>query len=431
MRVNCEIIRDLIPLYADNLCSEKSRELVEKHCTECAECRERLEAVNMPLPENKICKKPENHMKKVKRHYIRLAAATVLLCLLAALPVFRIVMLTSNENDSGTGVSWSSIAMEKKLLEIGENLEKGNYEEAFENIEFLGPKREKFECSDEEKMHIREDYEKIFSELFADFPIESVDANCMRYGSFLKGMLMLNIDKSYTDNVPLMINMHFEKYEDGRLYLHYTQPQYSLNTVSAYGEPSVDQAYSRLCSHFTWLEYPAYSFRDRLTEAVLSGHFEQMEQILMSRERCELFDKGTELYGVSAGETADYDEVIGSRRESEEFRKAEKEYRDRYAAYYEKITDGSKDLFYANRRFVSAEADVPRYIGKKEIYPLRSEHMFSQDMTIKMETSSGESFSVSFTVNVYSIYGCIPFENITYSENTPDDFKEEFEKLFG
>ena len=39
MKNNCEIIRDLLPLYCDNVCSEASKKLVEEHIDECAECR--------------------------------------------------------------------------------------------------------------------------------------------------------------------------------------------------------------------------------------------------------------------------------------------------------------------------------------------------------------------------------------------------------
>ena len=37
--MKCEIIRDLIPLYLDKVCSEDSRKLVEEHLAECSECR--------------------------------------------------------------------------------------------------------------------------------------------------------------------------------------------------------------------------------------------------------------------------------------------------------------------------------------------------------------------------------------------------------
>ncbi len=38
MKTDCEIIRDLLPLYVDEICSEKSRQLVDEHLQECGEC---------------------------------------------------------------------------------------------------------------------------------------------------------------------------------------------------------------------------------------------------------------------------------------------------------------------------------------------------------------------------------------------------------
>ena len=40
MKYDCDVIRDLLPLYADNACSTKSRVLVEEHLEECQDCRE-------------------------------------------------------------------------------------------------------------------------------------------------------------------------------------------------------------------------------------------------------------------------------------------------------------------------------------------------------------------------------------------------------
>lgn len=45
MNQNCEIIRDLLPLYRDNVCSDSSGKLVEAHLKECPECRKALEAI--------------------------------------------------------------------------------------------------------------------------------------------------------------------------------------------------------------------------------------------------------------------------------------------------------------------------------------------------------------------------------------------------
>ena len=39
----CEIIRDLLPLYADDVCSERSAQLIEEHLQSCPECSAMLE----------------------------------------------------------------------------------------------------------------------------------------------------------------------------------------------------------------------------------------------------------------------------------------------------------------------------------------------------------------------------------------------------
>lgn len=38
MKLNCDVIRDLLPLYVDQICSEESRELVDEHLTGCRDC---------------------------------------------------------------------------------------------------------------------------------------------------------------------------------------------------------------------------------------------------------------------------------------------------------------------------------------------------------------------------------------------------------
>jgi len=38
MNKECEVVRDLLPLYADDACSVTSREIVEEHLSECPEC---------------------------------------------------------------------------------------------------------------------------------------------------------------------------------------------------------------------------------------------------------------------------------------------------------------------------------------------------------------------------------------------------------
>lgn len=50
-KIPCDVIKDLLPLYADNVCSEHSKDIVEEHLTECEDCREYYEAMTEKLPE--------------------------------------------------------------------------------------------------------------------------------------------------------------------------------------------------------------------------------------------------------------------------------------------------------------------------------------------------------------------------------------------
>lgn len=47
--MKCEVIRDLMPLYLDECCSESSRELVEEHLKECDSCRKMAEQMRKEL----------------------------------------------------------------------------------------------------------------------------------------------------------------------------------------------------------------------------------------------------------------------------------------------------------------------------------------------------------------------------------------------
>lgn len=49
-KISCDVIKDLLPLYKDRVCSEKSMDLVEEHLPECEDCRKYLEAMDEKLP---------------------------------------------------------------------------------------------------------------------------------------------------------------------------------------------------------------------------------------------------------------------------------------------------------------------------------------------------------------------------------------------
>ncbi len=56
--MNCEIIQDLLPLYADDCCCEESRKAVEAHIATCEPCCSGLQIMHRVLPEQSAPKKP-------------------------------------------------------------------------------------------------------------------------------------------------------------------------------------------------------------------------------------------------------------------------------------------------------------------------------------------------------------------------------------
>ena len=50
MKIPCNVIKDLLPLYTDDVCSDESRKLILEHLSECDECKLELDAMQNELP---------------------------------------------------------------------------------------------------------------------------------------------------------------------------------------------------------------------------------------------------------------------------------------------------------------------------------------------------------------------------------------------
>ena len=53
MKKNCNVIKDLLPLYVDGVCSEESKQLVEEHLKNCHDCQEYLKELKFDIKEDK------------------------------------------------------------------------------------------------------------------------------------------------------------------------------------------------------------------------------------------------------------------------------------------------------------------------------------------------------------------------------------------
>lgn len=88
MRLPCEVIEDLLPLYHDEVCSEKTKELVEEHLAQCKSCQSILQSIDYDIIAPKQDSKSIAIMKNIKKEIRTKEAKSALLILL----VFIIIL---------------------------------------------------------------------------------------------------------------------------------------------------------------------------------------------------------------------------------------------------------------------------------------------------------------------------------------------------
>ena len=62
MKISCEIIKDLLPLYHDGVCSNDSKTMVEEHLAHCDSCKAELQVMDDELPINNV----EQHLNEAE-----------------------------------------------------------------------------------------------------------------------------------------------------------------------------------------------------------------------------------------------------------------------------------------------------------------------------------------------------------------------------
>lgn len=139
MKLSCEVIKDLLPLYEDEVCSEESRVLVEEHLAECAECRALQEKFKIPevtlLPEEEVFlaeeeKRIQRIFRRIKRRW-RLSLAAVLLLI----PLTFVGIMGYHEY-RGEGLCFTNLDEVMMCSRFFKLLKEEKYEEAAAMIDF-------------------------------------------------------------------------------------------------------------------------------------------------------------------------------------------------------------------------------------------------------------------------------------------------------
>lgn len=125
--MKCNIAQDLLPLYAEGLCSEETSRELEEHFAECKDCSALKNG--LPLPENggKNSDKEIKPFKKIHRRLKVNIFVIIALGLVAAAVLFFLGGLTYGELNPQSGyISFSGIAWDIEMHKLAGLLENGD-----------------------------------------------------------------------------------------------------------------------------------------------------------------------------------------------------------------------------------------------------------------------------------------------------------------
>lgn len=125
--MHCNVIKDLLPLYAEDLVSQESRELIQEHLSGCEDCKKELEALKksprLPLEVDTTGLKQISNMIRKKRILSVLTAVITLVTVLVTGVIFMLtpVYLTTGQaiegvklrEDGGLAIDYSSGIMSR------------------------------------------------------------------------------------------------------------------------------------------------------------------------------------------------------------------------------------------------------------------------------------------------------------------------------
>lgn len=398
MKISCEIIEDLLPLYADGICSEESRKLVVGHIAECGKCRSKLEAMTAEIPKSSDDipeMKNGNVFKKYHRSYVRLAVITLLLCAAVIIPAVFCSVLTINE-ESNQGMSWSTLKMNSELRKLGSKLRQGKYLEALDMM-YL-PNQDTY--SEQELDGLKELFAEDLEEYFSEHPIVKTDIYSQQtFDDNVYGRIIIELEERGDNSHNIYAQLLDFDYDNGIVFNGSTlcfgtrfDLYRSVESISA-DEESAEE-YKSFSKGF-----PALS--------------------LISRDAAVQYFRGLDVSrAMSPNMCISFEDYVES-FQTETLSELEDE--------YEALTrEFSSDYF-----FIDGDTNSLLYITDEEICGIDRFYLYGAEFRFHC---NGEIISVSCEIPFGDLYlfpkRLSAVRNISYSPNTPEEFKARFEELF-
>lgn len=99
MKVNCNIIGDILPLYADDVVSKDTRILVEEHLAECEDCQEKYEDMKRELcvqTELSASEAEKQSLVSAKKRIKKKRIVTAILSMIAGVIIISVIVGAMN-----------------------------------------------------------------------------------------------------------------------------------------------------------------------------------------------------------------------------------------------------------------------------------------------------------------------------------------------
>lgn len=173
MKNECDIVKDLLFSYNDNILSNTSKEFVENHLKECDECKKALEQIQEDSDE-KNPKKELDFLRKIRHKICRknTIIAVVLVCLIAFI-IFNIQAYKNYQEVSSTIQIYLEDGISDQELENIKN--KITEKDSNAQIEYISKQQEleKIKSKMKDNQNVLDEYNEENNPLPASFEIKT------------------------------------------------------------------------------------------------------------------------------------------------------------------------------------------------------------------------------------------------------------------
>lgn len=369
--ITCKVVEDLMPLYADGICSEDTKTVVEHHTAECPECKKKLADMTAELGNKGEKQSPqENPFKKVRRHYAKLIIVTLCICAAVMIPSAVLFRMYINETMDQKGVSFSTVTVWNELRDVSKMLKRGDYLPLLNSAQLLCEEQYTAEETAVLKKAIADDMDQFFEK----YPIKKIKSEPGK-GKTNWGRLFLTLDAGDGKTADIAVECYFD---GGAL-----NTPYGFYFFNDGGAPIKDDP-------------PVLSFINKNSAERIMGNLSSKATVNKI-----MFSFLTDEIQSTEGEGN-----IFSNPKCVEIR-----------SVYSKKTYAMLDKY--------------SFIGCKGIEVKYSDGgNFSQRAAITMTSEESGEFTAEFDMPLSGVNMFTHFENVAYSDNTPEDFKTMFEEIF-